>query len=359
MSNRSDHDGHRGVGSGARRAFGVRETAPMSDIRVHDVELDGRGVSLRVHEAGDQSNPTVILSHGFPELAHSWRHQLPALAAAGYHVICPDQRGYGHSSAPRDVAAYGVRELTGDLIALLDRTGKEQAVFVGHDWGSLIVWETARLHPERVRSVVGVSVPFVSWPGPPTEMMRMVYGDRFFYILYFQQVGPPERELEADTHTTMASFLYSASGAAMVGREMPTELPPMEGTGFLDVMGKEPPARPYPGPEGPWLTEDDLREYADEFAHSGFFGPVSYYRNLDANYAVVKDLGPERLTMPSYFITGELDGVNLMDPTGIERMQTTLPDFRGHTIVPGAGHWVQQESPAAFNAALLAHLASL
>jgi pimeloyl-ACP methyl ester carboxylesterase len=133
----------------------------------------------------------------------------------------------------------------------------------------------------------------------------------------------------------------------------------MEGTGFLDVMGKDPPAVPYPGPEGPWLLEADLDVYAAEFANSGFFGPVSYYRNLDANYQIVKDLGPERLVMPSYFITGELDGVNLMDPTGIERMQTMLPDFRGYTIVPGAGHWVQQESPAAFNAALLGYLGTL
>jgi len=334
----------------------------MSEICVHDVEITdgaGRAVTLRVHEAGDPTHPTVILSHGFPELAHSWRHQLTGLADAGFHVIAPDQRGYGHSSNPREVDAYGVQHLTGDLIALLDRTGKDQAVFVGHDWGSLIVWETARMHPERVRSVVGVSVPLTQWPARPTDLMRMAFTDRFFYILYFQQVGPPEAELEADPYHSMASFLYSASGAAMVGREMPTDLPPMEGTGFLDVMGSAFPDRPFTGPEGAWLTEDDLREYADEFAHSGFFGPVSYYRNLDANYELLKELGPERIAMPSYFITGELDGVNLMDPTGIERMQNLLPDFRGYTIVPGAGHWVQQESPAAFNAALIAHLRSL
>lgn len=331
----------------------------VPEICVHDVELPGRGVTLRVHEAGDPANPTVVLSHGFPELAHSWRHQLPALAAAGYHVLAPDQRGYGHSSAPTDVAAYGIRELTGDLLALVDRAGKEQAVFVGHDWGALIVWEVARLFPERVRSVVGVSVPFVQWPAPPTQLMRMVYTDRFFYILYFQQVGPAERELGADPRRTMSQVLYGASGAAMVGREMPTELPPMEGTGFLDVMGTVAPELPFTGPEGAWLTADDLDVYTQEFTNSGYFGPVSYYRNLDANYEVVKDLGPERLTMPAAFITGALDGVNLMDPTDIERMQTLLPDFRGATIIPGAGHWVQQETPAAFNAALLAHLATL
>jgi pimeloyl-ACP methyl ester carboxylesterase len=329
----------------------------VSEICTHDVDLGD--VTLRVHEAGDPKNPTVILSHGFPELAHSWRHQLPALAAAGFHVIAPDQRGYGHSTAPTEVEAYGVRQLTGDLIALLDRAGKEQAVFVGHDWGSLVVWETARLHPERVRSVVGVSVPLTQWPAKPTDLMKMVYTDRFFYILYFQQVGPPERELGADPHRSMAAFLYFASGQAMQGREMPTELPPMEGTGFLDVMGPAFPDRPYTGPEGPWLTDDDLQVYVDEFAHSGFFGPVSWYRNLDANYEILKDLPADRISMPSYFITGELDGVNLMDPGGIERMQSLLPDFHGYSIIPGAGHWVQQEAPEAFNAALLAHLRSL
>ncbi|MFM7251748.1 MAG: alpha/beta fold hydrolase [Ilumatobacteraceae bacterium] len=331
--------------------------ADLSGVHTHTVAV--RGVDLVVHEAGDPSHPTVVLSHGFPELAHSWRHQFAPLVAAGFHVIAPDQRGYGHSSAPRQVDAYGIDDLAGDLFALLDHFGKEQAILVGHDWGSIIVWQAALLQPERVRAVVGVSVPYVEWPAPPIQLMRMVYGDRFFYILYFQQVGPPERELGADPYRSMAGFLYFASGQAMQGRAIPTELPPMEGTGFLDVMGPDYPERPYLGPEGPWLTEDDLRVYAEEFAHSGFFGPVSWYRNLDANFEILNDLPADRISMPSYFITGELDGVNLMDPGGIERMQNLLPDFRGYSIIPGAGHWVQQEAPEAFNAALLGHLRSL
>lgn len=328
----------------------------MSTIREHDVQVNG--ITLRILEAGDPANPTVVLSHGFPELAHSWRHQLPALAAAGYHVLAPNQRGYGHSTAPTEVSDYGIRELTGDLAALLDLYGKQNAVFVGHDWGALIVWEMARLHPTRVAAVVGVSVPFTQWPGRPTDLMNMVYGDRFFYILYFQQVGPPEAELGADSRRTMASVLYGASGQAMIGREMPAELPPMEGTGFLTNMPEAPPL-PYTGPEGPWLDAHDLQVYADEFAHSGFFGPVSYYRNLDANYEIIKDLDASHVSMPSYFITGTNDPVNLMNPTGIQTMQATLPDFRGYTEIEGAGHWTQQEAPAAFNEALLDFLASL
>ena len=328
----------------------------MTTVRVSRVAVNG--VELVVHEAGDPSAPTIVLSHGFPELAHSWRHQMEPLAQAGYHVIAPDQRGYGHSSAPREVDAYGIRQLTDDLFALLDHYGKQRATFVGHDWGSIIVWQAALLHPERVSAVVGVSVPYVEWPGPPTQLMTMVYGDRFFYILYFQQVGPPEAELDADPRHTMATVLYGASGEATHGRQVPTELPPMEGTGFLTMMST-PPALPYTGPEGPWLTSADLDVYAGEFAHSGFFGPVSYYRNLDANATLLADLHADRVSMPSYFITGEDDVVRLMDPTGPERMRNLLPDYRGETLIPGAGHWVQQETPAAFNDALLGFLRTL
>jgi pimeloyl-ACP methyl ester carboxylesterase len=316
------------------------------------------GVDLVVHEAGERAHPTVVLSHGFPELAHSWRHQMQPLADAGFHVLAPDQRGYGHSSAPEAIDAYGTDSLTGDLFALLDHFGKDDAIFVGHDWGSMVVWEAARHQPERVRAVVGVSVPYVEWPLPPTQLMNMVYGDRFFYILYFQQVGPPEAELGADARHTMAQVLYGASGEAVAGREMPTELPPMEGTGFLSQMSPAPPL-PYLGPEGPWITSDDLDVYAAEFAHSGFFGPVSWYRNLDANQGRAVGLGADRLQMPSFFITGDVDVVRMMDPTGIERMEQSLPDFRGAAIIPGAGHWVQQETPAAFNDALLGFLRSL
>lgn len=334
----------------------MRHNAPVTETRSSTIAVNG--VDLVVHEAGEVGNPIVVLSHGFPELAHSWRHQMQPLAAAGFHVIAPDQRGYGHSSAPSAIDAYGTDHLTADLFALLDHYGKDDAVFVGHDWGAMVVWEAARHRPERVRAVVGVSVPYVEWPGPPTQLMQMVYGDRFFYILYFQQVGPPEAELGADARRTMSHVLYGASGEATAGRAMPTELPPMEGTGFLTMMS-EPPALPYMGPEGAWLTGADLDLYAGEFTHSGFFGPVSWYRNLDANATSAAGLGADRLTMPSFFITGDVDVVRLMDPTGPERMRNLLPDYHGEVIIPGSGHWVQQETPSAFNDALLGFLRTL
>ena len=327
-----------------------------SSVRTSRVATNG--VELDVHEAGDPADPTVLLCHGFPELAYSWRHQMDPLAEAGYHVVAPDQRGYGGSAAPRDVEAYGIRQLTGDLVGLLDHYGKDDAVWVGHDWGALIVWDGARLHPERVRAVMGVSVPFVQWPAQPTDLFRAVYGDRFFYMLYFQTVGPAEQELDADPRRTMATVLYGASGHGFTSRPPVTELPPMEGTGFLTMMPPLP-ALPLPGPEGGWLDEADLDVYTEGFTTSGFFGPVSYYRNLDANYAIMSGLGPEAVTMPSGFICGDIDPVRQMDTNGIERMEQTLPDFRGGTLIDGAGHWTQQEAPAAFNVALLAFLADV
>lgn len=332
-------------------------TTPNSQIRHRRTKVNG--VELDLLEAGEQGQPLVVLSHGFPEAAHSWRHQIPVLAQAGYHVIAPDQRGYGRSSRPNNVTDYGIKNLCGDLIALVDEAGQEQATFVGHDWGALIVWELSKLHTNRAKAVVGVSVPFVAWPAPPTQLMKMMYGDRFFYILYFQNVGPAEAELGADPRHTMAKVLWGASGRGWPGPEnLPKELPPMEGTGFLTQMST-PPALPYQGPEGAWLTAADLDTYADLYGASGFFGPVSYYRNLDANYEVVKDLTPDLVTMPTYFIGGTLDPVNMMDPGGPERMTTTLPNFRGYTMIEGAGHWTQQEAPEAFNAALLGFLRSL
>lgn len=309
------------------------------------------GVDLQVTTAGDPSGPCVILSHGFPESAYSWRHQIPVLAAAGYHVVAPDQRGYGFSSAPREVTAYGIRDLTGDLVGLLDTFGHDDAVFVGHDWGAMVVWEAARLHPSRVRAVVGVSVPFTAWPARPTDIMKAMWSDRFFYILYFQNVGPAERELEADVRRTMHTILWGGSGEMYKG--MPSEFPPMEGTGFLDMFTGIPDVLPH------WLTSADLDHYVRQFENSGFFGPVSWYRNLDANYEVLKDLSADLVSMPSYFIGGEKDGVIAGRPEYVDGMNGLLPNYRGKTMIPGAGHWTQQEAPEEFNAALLGFLATL
>jgi len=153
------------------------------------------GVELVVNESGDVGAPLIVLAHGFPETAHSWRHQMIPLAEAGYHVIAPDQRGYGHSSAPRNVDAYGTAHLAADLLGLAEQAGHDKAIYVGHDWGALLLWDLCRLHPDRVRAGVAASVPFTNWPMAPIELMQARYGDRYFYILYFQRPNEAEQEL--------------------------------------------------------------------------------------------------------------------------------------------------------------------
>lgn len=305
------------------------------------------GIHLHLAEAGE--GDPVILCHGFPESWYSWRHQLPALAEAGYRAIAPDQRGYGDSDRPKKVTDYDIEHLTGDLLGLLDEIGEEKAVFVGHDWGAIIVWDMARMYPERMKAAVGVSVPYIPYPVKPTDVFKALAGDSFFYMLYFQDVGPAEQDLEADPRRSIAMTLWAACGDRIGdGERTLLSSLPREGTRLLD--GGEMPPDPLPE----WITNEDIDTYAQQFARSGFFGPVSYYRNFDRNWDLTNHLGPERMTMPTFFIAGDRDPV----PGDTTAMQS-LPDFRGSAILPSIGHWTQQEDPAAFNEALLTFLKSI
>ncbi|MFV0306730.1 MAG: alpha/beta hydrolase [Desertimonas sp.] len=312
---------------------------------VNDVELD-------VIEAGDPSDPAIMLLHGFPESAHSWRHQIEPLAAAGFHVLAPDQRGYARSSAPTDVTAYRVDHLAGDVVGLLDATGHATATVVGHDWGALLLWDLCRLHPDRVDAAIGVSVPYTPWPAPPTELFKAANGDRFFYILYFQDVGPAEAELGADPAETMRLTLWAAS-AARAGRSLQSELP-AAGNGFLDSMRAG-----WDVPEGlpAWITAEEFAVYADQFGHSGFFGPVSWYRNLDADHELTKDRPFPNI--PTAFIGGTADPVTARSPGYIESMDALLPDHRASIVLDGVGHWTQQEDSVGFTAALMDSLRAI
>ena len=182
----------------------------MTEITHRFVETNG--IRMHIAEAGE--GPLVVMCHGFPESWYSWRHQITALAEAGFHAVAPDQRGYGQTDAPEAIDAYTQLHLIGDIVGLLDALGEEQAVIAGHDWGAPVAWNTAILRPDRIRGVAGLSVPPNAWSGkiPPTEGMKQRFGDTFFYQLYFQEPGKAEAELEADVRTTMRMLLYTASG---------------------------------------------------------------------------------------------------------------------------------------------------
>jgi pimeloyl-ACP methyl ester carboxylesterase len=303
------------------------------------------GVELSVDEAGEGF--PVILAHGFPELAYSWRHQLPALAGAGYHVVAPDQRGYGRSSRPEPIEAYDVLQLTGDLLRVLDDLGEERAVFVGHDWGSILVWQLALLAPERVAGVVGMSVPFLPRsPVPPTQAMRAIFGDSFFYILYFQEPGVADADLGRDPATTMRRLLgglHVTPGADQAGRDDSSG----DRRGFVDRF-----AEPETLPD--WLTQDELDVYVREFTRTGFTGGINWYRNLDRNWQLTPQLDGAHVAVPSLFIGGRDDPVLAMSP--VDAQDRWLDDHRGTVLIDGAGHWVQQEKPGEVNAALVTFL---
>jgi len=305
------------------------------------------GAELRVVDAGE--GPLVVLAHGFPELSYSWRHQIPVLADAGHRVLAPDQRGYGGSSRPERIEDYDVVALTGDLLALLDDVGAERAVFVGHDWGAILVWQLALLAPERVAGVVGMSVPFMPRaPMPPTQLLRQVLGDSWFYVLYFQEPGVADADLGRDPATTMRRLL------AAVTREEGAEFDPSvlapDGRGFVDRI---------PEPDGlpDWLSQAELDHFIAEFTRTGFTGPINWYRNFDRNWELTPQLAGAKVEVPSLFIGGALDPVLLMSPPAAA--EPWLTDHRGTVLVEGAGHWVQQQSPGAVNTALLEFIADL
>jgi pimeloyl-ACP methyl ester carboxylesterase len=316
-------------------------------------QVPTNGIELHVAVAGPADGPPVVLCHGFPELAYSWRHQLGALGDAGYRALAPDLRGYGWSSAPSEVGDYGSDKLTGDLCGLLDHYGYESAAFSGHDWGAMVVWEMGRLHTDRVSSIYNMSVPYTNASGRPTEIFKYLFGDKFFYMLYFQEVGPAEAEFDADPRHFVRTMLYSAGGEGMANATALLADAPAAGTKFLDIL------TPAPDQLPDWIAEHDVDVYTEGLTRNGLFGPVSFYRNIDANWERSKDIPASVYTMPTGFVTGSLDPVNFMMPGAAEEMAQLLPDFRGVTVVDGAGHWVQQERPAETNAAFLSFLASV
>ena len=305
------------------------------------------GIAMHVAEAG--SGTPVILCHGFPHLWYSWRHQIPALAQAGWRVLAPDLRGYGRTDAPADVRAYGSAQVCGDITGLIDACGAERAVLVGLDFGAQLVWETALRHPDRLLAVVVLNNPYGGRPrARPSELFATAAKEHFLHLDYFQEPGVADAELGGNPREFLARVFWALSGAGSYFDCW--QHPP--GTGYIDAL---PPAPPLPWS---WLTEDELAVYAAEFARTGFTGGLNWYRALDLRWEQTADLGSAPVRVPAYFLAGEKDvdlaGFSGRDP--LTRMRSLVPDLRELVLIPGAGHLVQLERPAEVTAHLLRFL---
>jgi len=302
------------------------------------------GVRLAVHAAGTGSpgRPPIILCHGFPEIAFSWRHQLGALAGAGYRVLAPDQRGYGWSDAPRGVEHYTIEALGGDLLALLDREGADKAVFVGHDWGGLIVWDLARRKPERVAGVIALNTPHLPRaPADPIALMRARLGEDN-YIVAFQEPEAPEAAMEADLEKTLRFFYRRGALPPEASADRPGG---RRSFAFLKALA----AFNSEGRSDQSLSEAELAVYLTAFRRSGLHGPVNWYRNWTGNWARSAHL-PDRIERPCLMLTAEHDVV--LPPSMAEGMPSLIADLET-VLIRGSGHWTQQEQPEAVNRAML------
>ena len=316
------------------------------DLRITRRDMAANGITLNIAEAGQ--GPLLLLCHGWPELAYSWRHQMLPLAAAGYHVVAPDMRGYGASSAPPAIADYAITDLVGDMVALVAALGETRAAVVGHDWGAMVAWSCALMRPDLFQAVAALSVPFrARHPSTPPLALLRADGRDDFYWFYFNREGVAEAEFERDIAAALRRVLVYGSGDAPAGRALGLMVAP--GGGFLD--GCDDPGDALPA----WLGAADIETYAAGFRRSGFRGGFNWYRNLDRNWALTAPLQGAKVRPPALFVAGTRDGVihSKMGRKHLEQMAADVPLLRAKVLIDGAGHWVQQERPVEVNAALL------
>lgn len=301
------------------------------------------GIDMAVHEAGPSGRPTVVLCHGFPELAFSWRHQVEALAKAGYHVLAPDMRGYGLSGRPDPVTAYDIHHLTGDLVGLLDAYGLKSAVFAGHDWGGIVTWTMPRLHPDRVAGVIGVNTPHGRRaPADPIALMRAAYGDRM-YIVHFQTPGEADLILNADPGKTLR-FFFRRTGITLAQYDSrPKEHRKLS---LVDAIagGQE---QVWPGQV--LLSDAELGYYLSRFAKTGFTGGINWYRNWTRNWETTKDLS-DNIPHPALMVMAENDIV--LRPSLADGMEAFVPKVEKH-LIKDCGHWTQAEKPEELNRVMI------
>ncbi len=302
--------------------------------------ISANGIEIFLLEQGE--GPLVLLCHGWPELSYSWRHQIPAIAAAGFHVAAPDMRGFGRTSAPADINAYSIFDHVGDMVALVAALGKKRAIIVGHDWGAPVAWHAALFRPDVFSAVAGMSVPPpLRGRGRPLDILRES-GITNFYWQYFQTPGVAEREFERDVDLTMRTLLgrgFSDPSASLFIED---------GKGFLGDISA---ARPLPD----WLSEADLSYFSDAYRKSGFSGGLNWYRNIDRNWELTAPWQGAQIHQPSLFIAGSNDSVltGLIGAKRVADMERVLPNLKQKLIIDGAGHWVQQERADEVNAALI------
>ena len=304
-----------------------------------------------VLEAGE--GPLVLLIHGFPELAISWRVQVQALAEAGYRAVAPDMRGYGGTGRPAD-GDYSILSLVGDMVDLVRALGETECVVVGHDWGAPVAWHCALLRPDMFRAVAGLSVPFQPRRagGPPIAAMKAIAkraGLGELYIVSFQAEDAHDA-FEADVAGGLRKGFYAYDGATPDARQSTGFIP--EGQTFLSVV-------PDDATLPPWMSEAHFQEYVAAFSATGFAGPVGWYRALDRNWAMTAFLQGRRIEQPSFFLVGERDPVRHYSGQHEAGLKDWLTDLRGQVVLPGAGHWVQQERAEEVNAALIGFLRGL
>jgi pimeloyl-ACP methyl ester carboxylesterase/RimJ/RimL family protein N-acetyltransferase len=322
-----------------------RQTTANTEITHHFVEANG----LRFHVAEAGTGPAVLLCHGFPELWYSWRHQIAALAAAGFRAIAPDLRGYGQSSAPEAIEQYAMPLLVGDLVGIAQALDAERAHLVGHDWGSALAWSAAQMRPDVFPTIVGMSVPFQPRREGrrPTEAFRAIAERRGlgeFYMVHFQQPGVAETEFEDDVDRTMRLMAHMLSGGIPAEETFKVFIPP-----GASMTGDIPTPEALPA----WLSEDELTLFIDNYRRTGFRGSLNWYRNIDRNWELNAAYQGAKIHQPALFITGEHDPVRSFTASAERTLAESVPNLCEIVEIKGAGHWEAQENPAAVNEALL------
>lgn len=284
------------------------------------------GIELEVFEAGRENRRPIVLCHGWPEHAFSWRFQIPALVDAGYHVIVPNQRGYGRSSRPAEVSAYAIDQLAADLTGLLDHYGYETAVFMGHDWGAMVVWGLSLLHPERVSHIVNLALPYQDRGDRPwLEMMEAFLGSDNYFVHFNRRPGEADAILDRNARR----FLHNLYRK---------DLPPWNPARGMQMIAL---AQASSAEGEPLLTEAELDVFVDAFEETGFTSSIHWYRNLDRNWHLLGAVDPV-LHQPTLMLHGDRDPIP-PSPT----LQTNVPNAEVAHL--DCGHWIQQERPEETN----------